>query len=68
MYTTTDITGKIIAFENGELVDDHVIELFQELVNSGLAWKLQGSYGRFAARLLAGGLITEGPVFWEGRA
>ena len=28
----------IIAYEQGELDEDEVIAMFQELVNSGLAW------------------------------
>jgi hypothetical protein len=47
--------GKIIAYENGELDEDEVIELFQELIDSGLAWTLQGSYGRTAASLIDAG-------------
>lgn len=52
-----DITGNIIAYEQGELDELETIALFQELVNSGLAWSLQGSYGRTAAQLLRDGLI-----------
>ena len=47
----------IIAFEQGELDDDGVIELFQYLVDTGLAWSLQGSYGRAARSLIEGGHI-----------
>ena len=43
---------KIIAFEQGELDSEQTIELFQELINSGLAWQLQGSYGRMARALI----------------
>lgn len=50
-----DQLDKIIAFEQGELDEDEIIELFQELINSGLAWKLQGSYGRMAANLIDAG-------------
>jgi hypothetical protein len=48
----------IMAYEAGEL--DHAAEvaLFQRLVNSGLAWKLQGHYGRVARSMLAAGEIT----------
>ena len=53
-----DITSNIIAFESGELDQDGVIELFQKLVDSGLAWSLQGSYGRTAQALIQAGLVT----------
>jgi hypothetical protein len=47
----------IIAFENGELDEDGIIALFQSLVDSGLAWQLQGCYGRQAAAMIEEGLI-----------
>jgi hypothetical protein len=50
--------NKIIDYENGELEEDEVIELFQELVNSGLCWDLQGHYGRTATSLIKAGLVT----------
>jgi hypothetical protein len=50
-----DQVDKIMAFEQGNLDDDGVIELFQELIDSGLAWKLQGSYGRMANALIENG-------------
>lgn len=49
---------KIIAFENGELGEVAIISLFQDLVDSGLAWSLQGSYGRMATALIDEGLIS----------
>lgn len=48
----------MIAFENGELDEDGIIELFQHLVDTGLAWRLQGFYGRTAAALIEGGHVT----------
>ena len=52
-----DLVDKIIAFESGEMDDDEVIEFFQELVDSGTVWSLQGSYQRAARRLIEAGLI-----------
>jgi hypothetical protein len=49
---------KIIAYEQGELGWNDTIALFQELINSGLVWKLQGSYGRDARDLIDRGLCT----------
>lgn len=54
----TDTLDRIIAYEQGELDEDEVIDLFQDLVNTGLAWQLQGHYGRTAARLYEAGLIN----------
>jgi len=48
----------IMAFEAGELDSEGIIQLFQDLVNTGLAWKLQGSYGRAAIDLIKQGLVT----------
>lgn len=50
---------KIINYEAGELQEDQVIDLFQQLVWSGVVWELQGSYGRTAYALLEAGLISE---------
>jgi len=49
---------KIIAFENGELDNEQTIQLFQELIDSGMAWSLQGSYGRTAKYLIDAGYCS----------
>jgi hypothetical protein len=50
--------GAIMAYEAGELDADGERRLFQSLVDSGLAWKLQGHYGRTAAAMIKAGEIT----------
>ena len=51
----------LMAFEQGELDEDEVIDLFQELVNTGYAWRLQGFYGRIAMNLIQAGLVIPPP-------
>lgn len=58
MAKNENLTNKIIAFETGGFTsEEEVFDLFQELVDTGLAWQLQGSYGRTAHSLLELGLI-----------
>lgn len=56
---TCDVIGAIIDYESGELSEEGTIELFQHLVNTGMAWELQGSYGRMAQTLLDEGVISQ---------
>ena len=46
-------------YEEGKLTDEKVKKLFQYLVDTGMAWKLQGFYGREAQALLEEGIIHE---------
>lgn len=48
-----DMASKITAYEEGELDEEAFVSLFQELIDTGLAWQLQGHYGRTAAALIA---------------
>lgn len=52
-----DVVDDIISYETGELGEDATIKMFQKLVDSGQAWRLQGHYGRTASALLEQGII-----------
>ena len=53
---------KIIKYESGAMSEHEVIEFFQELIDTGAAWTLQGHYGRIATSLIRAGMCTRGPV------
>lgn len=64
----TDTVSKIIAFEQDDLGPSGILELFAELIKSGQAWRLQGSYGRMAFDLIEAGMITrDGEITDVGR-
>lgn len=54
-----ELTTRIIAFENDDLDHDETVDLFQDLLDSGMLWHLQGYYQRTAMNMLEEGLITE---------
>ena len=47
----------MVEFENGEITEADEIKLFKNLVDSGLVWKLQGFYGRYAQKMIEEGII-----------
>jgi hypothetical protein len=53
-----DVLTQLMTYEAGELSGDATVALFQKLVTTGLAWNLQGSYGRTAEALIDAGLIS----------
>lgn len=54
-YTGTSLLARIIAFECGELEEGEEIALFQELIDTGTIYSLQGSYQRAAQALIEAG-------------
>jgi hypothetical protein len=58
-----DLTSYIIAYESGELSNKETLKLFQHLEDNGMAYSLQGHYGRTATALIGAGLIKPNPKF-----
>ncbi len=57
-WTGFDHVGSIIDYENDEQSAEETLRLFQYLVDTGLAWQLQGHYGRTAKSLIDKGLVS----------
>lgn len=53
-YTATGLAEGFIEAES----EDQVIEAWQHLVDTGLAWRLQGWFGRVAMQLINDGVIN----------
>ena len=54
-----DSVGAMMAFEDGSMKDHHeLLRLFSYLIKTGMAWTLQGSYGRAAKALIDQGAIA----------
>ena len=54
-----DLVGHIMDFESGNMEGVRALELFSHLIKTGLAWTLQGCYGRAATALIDNGHISE---------
>jgi len=54
-----DYVSFISDYEDGELDDEEIAKGFQCLIDSGLVWSLQGSYGRMALHLIAEGVCHQ---------
>ena len=53
------LTDMIISFEERQSTVEEVLELFYVLIQTGMAWSLQGSYGRTARHLIDQGSLSE---------
>jgi hypothetical protein len=45
----------IVRYENGEMTFEELVPFFQKLIDTRLAWQLQGTYGRTAKSLIESG-------------
>lgn len=52
-----NLTDAIIDYENGDLSADEIVQLFSQLIKTGMVWHLQGSYGRMAQHLIRNGVL-----------
>ena len=52
-----DVTNRIIDYECGHLNDEQTLRLFSELIKNGMAWSLQGHYGRTASAMIEDGWL-----------
>jgi hypothetical protein len=52
----SDMTSLLLQYETDGLDMDETIELFQYLIDTDMAWSLQGHYGRTAQALIDQGL------------
>jgi len=53
-----DLVDQVIAYESGQMSDEDAVVFFQMLVDTDMAWTLQGHYGRMAMDLIQRGLVT----------
>lgn len=54
------IVDSIMQYESGDMSVEDTRVLFQHLVDTGLAWQLQGHYGRTAQRMIDAGELDYG--------
>lgn len=53
-----DQVNFIMAYEGDGVSDEELIKGFQHMIDNGIVWQLQGSYGRMATDLINAGLCS----------
>ncbi len=54
-----DLINSMILWEDGQLGEKEEVQFFSELIKSGMAWSLQGMYGRHAQGLIKNGYLDK---------
>ena len=66
MITNENRIDYIMDYECGDLNDKETLELFSHLIKNGMAWNLQGHYGRTANQLINNDYICKiGKINWD---
>ena len=66
MITNENRINYIMGYESGDLNDKETLELFSHLIKNGMAWNLQGHYGRTARELIEYDYINKnGKINWD---
>ena len=64
--TSNERVDLMMVYESGEANINQIIELFADLIKTGMAWTLQGSYGRAAQSFIEREFISEkGVPDWD---
>jgi len=57
---------RVVEYETEDHSLEWIVQLFADLIATGLAWHLQGRYGREAKRYIENGIINpQGDVDWD---
>lgn len=60
-----NLMERVVQYETEPQDLDWVIQFFADLIATGLAWQLQGHYGREAKAIIDEGIInTKGEINW----
>lgn len=61
-----DLMRRVVQYESEANSLEWIVQLFADLIATGLAWQLQGRYGREAKAMIDEGIITvQGDVNWD---
>lgn len=66
MKEKVELIDQIMDYEMGLLNDSDTLDLFAELIKNGMAWSLQGHFGRTASALIEDGWLNrQGEILKE---